>query len=211
MKRLTLSLAAILATATAATAMEPSDLDIDGDGFATVSEVRTIFPNFRSPDFRSLDTNDDNRLSNNELDDGDAQPIINKYVDSAAIIHSLSTIDQNGDRFLTLAELQGTYGGLQDAEFRQIDVNRDDRVSAPELYAPLAQALVTRYEMGGEDVVTIMQVDIDDDAFASFAELKATFPGLTSADFELIDMNGDNRISSREYYDPASQATLDRN
>ena len=65
--------------------------------------------------------------------------------------------------------------------------------------------------MGGEDSVTIMQVDVDDDAFASFAELKASFPGLTNAHFELIDMNGDNRISSREYYDPASQQTLDRN
>jgi len=59
--------AVLLATATAASAMKPTDLDIDGDGFASLAEVRQIFPGFSSNDFRDIDVNRDRRLGNKEL------------------------------------------------------------------------------------------------------------------------------------------------
>ncbi len=210
--RFTLTLtAALLATATAASAMKATDLDIDGDGFASIQEVRQIFPGFSSNDFRDIDVNRDRRLSSTELNASSTPAIIGRYEQTASIVHGISDIDTNGDRFADRAELNAVYSGLLDDEFRDIDINRDNRVSATELYQPLAQAVLTRYEMSGRDLVTIMAVDVDDDAFASFAELQSVYKNLSLTDFHLIDNNGDNRVSSTEYYTDEAQAILDSN
>ena len=203
--------AALLASATAASAMKATDLDIDGDGFATISEVRQIFPGFSSNDFRTIDENRDRRLSSNELNAAGTSSVIGRYQDTMAIVHGLSDIDTNNDRFASEAELGAVYNGVTSNEFRLIDLNNDGRVSAPELYQPLAQAMLNRYEMSGRDLVTIMQVDVDDDAFASYAELSAVFTGLSRSEFDIIDINGDNRISSTEYYNSETQEVLDKN
>ncbi|MDA9865478.1 hypothetical protein N9C96_02255 [bacterium] len=204
-------MAVLLVSASAASAMTAQDLDINGDGFATIAEVRTIFPGFAATDFRNLDENNDRRLSSVELDAAGSTSIIGRYLPTMSVANGLSDIDTNGDRFASRAELDAQYPGLSDDEFNQIDVNNDNRVSAPELYRPIAQAFVTRYEMTGRDVVTIMQVDRNDDAFATLAELRNVYPGLTENDFNIIDNNGDNRISSREYYTSEAQDILDQN
>lgn len=211
MRKILTVTAVLLATATAASAMKATDLDIDGDGFASISEVRQIFPGFSSNDFRDIDANRDRRLSNTELVASGTSAIIGRYESTMSVVHGLSEIDTNGDRFASREELNAVYKGLNDDEFREIDVNRDNRVNSTELYRPLAQAFLTRYEMGGRDVVTIMQVDVDDDAFASFSELQAVYSKLSQQDFHLIDNNGDNRVSSTEYYNPEAQAILDHN
>lgn len=203
--------AVLLATATAASAMKATDLDINGDGFASLTEVRQIFPGFSSNDFRGIDVNRDRRLSNTELNAAGTSAVIGRYESTMSIVHGLSDIDTNGDRFASREELNAVYNGLGDNEFREIDVNRDNRVSSTELYRPMAQAFLTRYEMGGRDLITIMQVDIDDDAFASFSELQAVYSKLSQQDFHLIDNNGDNRVSSTEYYTSEAQSILDKN
>ena len=48
-------------------------------------------------------------------------------------------------------------------------------------------------------------VDVNNDDFASYAELSAAYPGLTEAEFEQIDGNNDNRVSSDEIYAPEAQ------
>ena len=204
-------MAVLLATATAASAMKATDLDINGDGFASITEVRQIFPGFSSNDFREIDVNRDRRLSNKELNAAGTTSIVGRYEATMSVAHGLSDIDKNGDRFASRAELNAVYKGLLDDEFREIDGNRDNRVSSVELYRPLAQALLTRYEMSGRDLVTIMAVDTDDDAFASFAELQSVYGNLSMVDFHLIDNNGDNRVSSSEYYTEEAQAILDHN
>ena len=193
---------------TAALAMQPDDLDINGDRFVTIGEIRQVLSGFSSADFRDIDQNDDRRLSANELDTGEGRAIISRYEDGMMVVHGLSEVDQNGDRFVSKEELSAVYDGTTDSDFRRIDVNRDNRVSAPELYAPLAQALLTRYEMGGSMITTIMQVDTNDDFFVGFDELVQSFPGLSYLDFEMIDGNGDRRISSVEFYEPDSQTIL---
>lgn len=203
--------AALLATATAASAMKATDLDINGDGFATIGEVRQILPGFSSNDFRDIDVNRDRRLSDSELNASGTSAIIGRYQSTMAVVHGLSDIDSNGDRFASFGELGGVYKGVTQNEFKLIDLNNDNRVSAQELYAPLAQAMLNRYEMSGRDLVTIMQVDVDDDAFASLAELQAFYPGLTRSEFEIIDINGDNRLGSTEYYTPEAQEVFDKN
>lgn len=212
MQRFVLSaLAGLMISATAASAMEPQDLDINGDGFASLSEVRTVLPGFSSFDFRDVDLNDDRRLSAQELQSSETRAIVARYDSRMAIVHGLSDIDQDGDRFVTQAELAVVYDGLLDAEFRAIDVNRDNRVSATELYAPRAQALVSRYEMPARMLVTIMEVDTNDDYFVTYEELSQSFPGLSRIDFDIIDSNGDNRVASREYYSPEAQTIIEQN
>jgi len=203
--------AALLATATAASAMKATDLDIDGDGFASISEVRQIFPGFSSNDFRDIDVNRDRRLSSTELNAPDTSRIIGRYQDTMAIVHGLSDIDTNGDRFVSEGELGAVYNGVTANEFNLIDLNNDNRLNSSELYQPLAQAMLNRYEMSGRDLITIMQVDVDDDAFASYAELQAVYSGLSRSEFDIIDVNGDNRIGSTEYYTPEAQEVFDKN
>ncbi|MEM6386833.1 MAG: hypothetical protein AAF718_11425 [Pseudomonadota bacterium] len=203
--------AALLATATAASAMKATDLDIDGNGFASLTEVRQIFPGFSSNDFRRIDGNRDRRLSSAELNAAGTSAIIGRYQDTMAVVHGLSDIDTNGDRFASESELRAVYSGVTTNEFNLIDTNNDKRIAAPELYAPMAQAMLNRYEMSGRDLITIMQVDTDDDAFASFAELNAVFPGLSQSEFNIIDINGDNRIGATEYYNAETQQVLDKN
>ena len=60
-------------------------------------------------------------------------------------------------------------------------------------------------------VITAMQVDNNDDFFISFDELTQSYPGIDHLDFEMIDLNGDNRVAAIEYYSPEAQAILDRN
>ena len=185
--------------------------DINGDGFASISEVRQIFPGFSSNDFRDIDGNRDRRLSNAELNKSGTSAIIDRYQSTMAVVHGLSDIDSNGDRFASHGELGAVYKGVTRNEFNLIDLNNDNRVSAQELYAPLAQAMLNRYEMSGRELITIMQVDVDDDAFESLAELQAFYPGLTRSEFEIIDINGDNRLGSTEYYTPEAQDVFDKN
>ena len=211
MKRFAMTaLAGLMMTATEASAMQPGDLDINGDGFASLSEVRTVFPGFSSYDFRDVDLNNDRRLSENELQSSETRNIVARYENRMAIVHGVSDIDTNGDRFISEAELVAVYPGVLESEFRQIDVNRDNRISATELYAPRAQAVVTRYEGADRMLVTIMDVDTNNDFFVSFDELMQSFPGLTRLDFEIIDANGDNRVASTEYYAPEAQTIIEQ-
>lgn len=203
--------AVLLATATAASAMQATDLDINGDGFASISEVRQIFPGFSSNDFRNIDENRDQRLSSAELNAAGTSAVLGRYEDTMAVVHGLSDIDTNGDRFASESELGAVYSGVTTNEFRLIDLNDDNRISASELYQPLAQARLNRYEMSGRDLITIMQVDTNDDAFATFEELSSVFRGLSRSEFDIIDINGDNRISSTEYYNSETQTVLDKN
>lgn len=211
MKRIALTVtAALLASATAATAMEGLDLDINRDGFATKDEIAQILGGFSASDFNSLDTNDDGRLSAPELQAPGTRGIIGRYEMSMSIVHGLSDVDTNGDDFASQEELTAIYPGFNANDFRVLDINDDGRINARELYAPRAQAVVTRYKMAPTMQITIMTVDTDGDWFASFDELQSTYPNLTQNDFNSIDANNDNRVHSVEYYAPASQAILNR-
>ena len=211
MTRITLTAAAaLLASAAAATAMEAIDLDIDGDGFASRAEITQILGQVSPADFNRIDANDDGRLSVRELNSAGTREVLARYEATMSVVHGISDIDTDGDRFASQAELAAVYDGLNAADFRQIDTNDDGRVNVRELYSPMAQAIVTRYEMSPTMDLTIMQVDSDGDFFASYDELRASFPNLTAADFRRIDANNDNRVNSREFYNSESQVILDR-
>lgn len=210
MNRISVALAALVASASAVTAMEGRDLDIDRDGFATKEEIAQILGGFTPSDFNALDLNNDGRLSAPELQAPGTHAIIGRYGMSMSVVHGLSDVDTDGDDHVSLEELSAVYPGFNAYDFRVLDINDDGRVNARELYNPRAQAVVTRYKMAPDMTVTLMTVDTDGDFFVSYDELKAAYSRLSRIDFNSIDANNDGRVHSVEYYAPDSQLILNR-
>ncbi|NND42369.1 MAG: EF-hand domain-containing protein [Silicimonas sp.] len=122
---------------------------------------------------------------------------------SAASIH---TFDANGDRFVSFDEVVAINAHVKRSEFRDLDVNRDRRLSSVELQAPGAEAILNR---GVNTLGTVHSVgDIAQGRFVSLPELAQAYPGLRAHEYDIIDTNNDGRVSSNELYASAAQAIL---
>lgn len=125
---------------------------------------------------------------------------------TAASAMSVESFDANGDRFATFAEVTAVNPLVNREQFREIDTNRDNRLSATEIDAPGAETILNR---GMRPAGTVRSVaDISGGAFASRSDLTAAYPGLTASEFRIIDANKDNRVSSTELYASSAQAIL---
>ena len=122
----------------------------------------------------------------------------------------IQTVDRNGDRFASFAELSASYPGLTTSDFRGIDANKDNRVSSVELQSPAAQSIVSRYAVGTDGLLDVAAVDTNGDNFVSFTELAAAYPGLSATDWAEIVGSEDGRLNSGELYAIETQAILDR-
>lgn len=120
-------------------------IDLNGDGFSEYEEITTVFTDLTEIDFREMDTNNDNRLSQFEIYDIDAQTTLNKYR-SMEEVATVAKSDSNRDGFLDEGELMNAYPGLSAEEFLIIDENGDNRVSFNEIYTNDAQNILSRYE-----------------------------------------------------------------
>lgn len=125
---------------------------------------------------------------------------------TAASAMSVGAFDQNGDRFVSYAEVTAVNPTVSRNDFRDLDVNRDRRLSSVELNAPGAEAILDR---GTNPAGTVRSVaDISGGSFVSEGQLMAAYPGLMSHEFDIIDTNNDNRVSSVEIYASAAQDIL---
>ncbi|MXQ06956.1 hypothetical protein GQ651_03760 [Alphaproteobacteria bacterium GH1-50] len=122
----------------------------------------------------------------------------------------IASVDRNGDRFASFAELTSTYPGLTASDFRTIDANKDRRVSAVELQAPEAQSIVNRHKVGANGLLDVAAVDTNGDNFVSFFELAGAYPGLSATDWNEIDGSEDGRLNASELYAGETQVILDR-
>lgn len=209
MKRFAFAAAAAIA-ATSAVAMEAVDLDIDGDGFASRAEISQTLGNVTASDFNALDSNNDNRLSANELSADGARAIVARYEAAPSTVVGVAKLDGNNDGFASFTELRVEYPGLTAADFNDIDLNNDNRVSFNELYNPVSQTVLSRFETGVAPTVGLAVIDANGDDFGSYAELVAVYPGLSAIDFQDIDANNDLRVSFGELYTLESQTILGR-
>ena len=121
----------------------------------------------------------------------------------AAAATGISSFDANGDRFASFDEVVAVNPTIDRNDFRGIDTNRDNRLSSTEVLAAGAQAVLKRGAASTGSAATV-------DGFASFAELAAAYPGLSKVDFNQIDENNDNRVSSVEIADIDAQERLGR-
>ena len=205
------ALAAVAAfAATSSVAMEGITLDIDGDGFASRAEITQVLGAVSASDFNALDGNNDNRLSSNELFADGARAIVARYEAKPSTLVGVAASDANADGFASFSELAAEYPGLSTADFNDIDLNNDQRVSFDELYMPLAQSVVSRFEAGVAPTVPLANIDTNGDEFGSFQELTAVYPGLSTIDFRTIDANNDQRVSFGELYTLETQTILGR-
>ena len=122
---------------------------------------------------------------------------------------SIGAVDQNGDRFASKAEIAAVYPTLTASDFRDIDQNRDNRISASEITAPGAEAVLNKH-VAGVAVQDVRALDTNGDGFASRAELAAAYPGFRASDFDDVDANDDGRVSSNELYSSTTQDILSR-
>lgn len=120
-------------------------IDFNGDGFSEYDEISRVFVGLAQEDFEQMDMNGDNRLSQQELYETDAQDVLNRFR-STEDVATVKKADVDGDSFLSEGELMSAYPGLTENEFEQIDTNGDNRVDYSELYETEAQNILSRYE-----------------------------------------------------------------
>ncbi|MCG6883636.1 MAG: hypothetical protein LJE62_07780 [Silicimonas sp.] len=209
MKTLVLALATSAIAATAASAMSVGSFDTNGDRFVSFAEVTAVNPRVSRNDFRDLDANRDRRLSSVELNAPGAEAILERGINGTGATRSVADI--SGGTFASEADLAAAYPGLMSHEFDIIDANKDNRVSANEIYAPEAQTILRQHVSGGGVLVSLDQLDTDGSGFASLAELQSVYPGTSANDVLNFDVNRDRRISFNELYSAEAISTLGAN
>lgn len=207
---MTTTTAIIALTAGAAFAVTDIEtVDMDGDGFASIEEMRVVYPELTAVFFDGIDANDDNRVSPEEMISTEAQDILARY-EMTPVENRRPTIvlDADADGFIALDDLRRAYPEFSDLDFDAMDSNGDERLSYEEFYELDAQDTVAKYQTG--TVTDIAEIDTNGDNFADFNEMVAVFPGLDEESFDDIDQNGDNRVSSSELYAPDAQDIVSR-
>lgn len=209
MKRTFALLSATMLTATVAAAQtDIAEIDWNNDSFVSFAELAIAYPGIDREDFRSIDTNNDNRIASTELYELEAQNILARHEETGRTIRIV--VDADGNGFVSYDELAAVYTGVTQLDFDEIDVNGDNRIDNWEFYDIEAQDILARYEMNGDGIRGVSDIDQDGDAFISFEELTATYPDVSSVDFEEMDSNGDNRLDFTELYSLDSQNILAR-
>lgn len=210
MKRMMLATAVTALSAGAAIAATDIDaVDLTGDNFVTLEEMKIVFPDFDEEFFDQIDTNSDNRVGPQEILTTEAQDILARYDMIPVEMRSKSIVlDDDGDGFIALDDLHRAWPTFSATDFEAMDLNDDNRLSYKEYYETEAQDIVARYEVTPE--ITYASIDADKDEFVSFDEMVAVYPTVDAEDFEMIDLNDDNRVSYDEFYDVNSQNVVNR-
>lgn len=204
---MTTAIATILVAQTAMAAVTMSDVDVTNDHFATYEEMRNAIPGLDKRAFDKIDLNSDGRISAEEIGKLEAQSELAQHKMVGAKERPLMLLDQDGDGFMSLADIQRVHPDFTDVAFRGIDTNSDNRLSYQEFYTPEAQ---TAFALcGPTDFSDLASIDTNNDKFADFAEIQAAFPKVGETDFRDIDLNSDGRISAMEWLSPEAQCIVD--
>lgn len=204
MKKLltTAAIAAVAATPTFAK-VTIEDLDVSGDSLATFEEVRNAIPEMDMIDFKAIDANNDNRLSAEEVNQMKAQTALTQHQMRSKKERPLTLLDPDGDGFMSYDDLKMVHPTLTRNSFEEIDGNGDNRLSYAEFYTNKTQTALA--QCSKSTFVDLADLDSNGDNFLSMAELKGGYPKVTNADFDTIDLNKDNRISSVELLAPTAE------
>ena len=106
MKRLLTTLAiAGLASTPALAKVTIQDVDVTGDQFATMEEVRNSIPEMDSVDFNAIDLNGDRRLSVEEVNRVEAQTLFSQHQMRGKHERPLALLDPDGDGFMSYDDI----------------------------------------------------------------------------------------------------------
>lgn len=192
-----------LAATPALAAVTIQDLDVTGDSFATYEEVRNAIPQMDRVDFNAIDTNGDRRLSAEEVSAAEAQSALTQHQMRSSKERPLSLLDPDSDGFMSYEDLARVHPSLTQNMFQQIDTNGDNRLSYAEFYTNETQTALA--QCSESTYLDLADLDSNGDRFLSIEELKGGYPAVTNADFDTIDLNKDNRISSVELLAPTAE------
>lgn len=198
----TVAIAALAATPALAN-VTIQDLDVTGDSFATYEEVRNAIPEMDMVDFKAIDANGDRRLSAEEIGNSDAQSALAQHKMRSKKDRPLMLLDPDGDGFMSYDDLVQVHPSLTMNAFEEIDANGDNRLSYVEFYTPKTQTALA--QCSASTFIDLADLDSNGDNFVSMEELKGGYPKVTNADFDVIDLNNDNRISSVELLAPTAE------
>ena len=113
---------------------------------------------------------------------------------SAGSAASVAEFDTNGDHFASFGEVVAVNPKISHSDFRDIDINRDNRLGASEVQA--GEAILGRgFDATGTFRSTI---DISGGSFVTYGALQEAYPGLPTSQARVIDGNKDGRIGSTE-------------
>lgn len=115
-------------------------LDLDGDGFMSLADMRNVHPDLTEAGFEQMDTNNDQRLSYQEFYATDAQVVLAQCGPTS--FADIAAIDTNSDKFADFAEITAAYPKLAKYDFDEMSLNGDNRVSSVEWLAPRAQCIL---------------------------------------------------------------------
>ena len=179
------------------------DLDVTGDNFASYEEVRNAIPAMSMIDFKEIDANGDRRLSAEEVNQMKAQNVLTQFQMRGVKERPLVLLDADGDGFMSYEDVAKVHPSLTKATFQDIDSNGDNRLSYAEFYTNKTQTALA--QCAESTFLDLADLDTNGDNFVSMDELKGGYPKVTNADFDTIDLNNDNRISSVELLAPTAE------
>ena len=121
---------------------------------------------------------------------------------------TIQDVDVTGDGFASFEEVRNAIPGMDEIDFKAVDLNGDLRLSATEINAIEAQSVFNQHEMRGMHDRPLALLDADGDGFMSYDDIARVHPTLTKSSFKVMDANGDQRISYAEFYTIEAQGIL---
>lgn len=121
---------------------------------------------------------------------------------------TIQDLDISGDGFATFNEVRNVIPRMDMVDFKAIDANNDNRLSAEEVTASGAQTRLAQHAALPADSQAIRAVDTDGDNFISWEEMSRAYPAMTEVNFKSADQNSDGRLSYGEYYDEKTQIAI---
>lgn len=181
-------------------------MDKNGDGVATLTEVRTTFATMSLDQFFALDADGDGVISAYDADPTAVveDPDIILPIDPADLAVVLAMLDTDRSGVVSLAELRVFVPGTTQALFAILDADGSGGVSTGEIGGiGLDRLIALALEL-------IHAVDTDGDYRITVAEASAFAP-LAATVFAEGDLNGDGAISGADllYLDDSIPAGLD--
>jgi Ca2+-binding EF-hand superfamily protein len=160
--------------------------DVNHDEQVTFEELQAVVPQISQEQFDHLDRNGDGVISR---EDFQSAPPENLYL---RILRLFKEADANGDKQLTLDELQAVIPTFTQHAFDYVDRNDDGVISEADLPSgpPPGDLEVLMH--------LLRMADENDNGEVTFDELAALVPDLTQEQFDHLDRNADGVISKAD-------------
>lgn len=130
---------------------------------------------------------------------------------SAFAADSVADLDLDGDNFASEEEVMLAYPDVSPTSFEDIDMNDDNRLDNGEVTSPEAQRIFDQFMMTPMSMrQNTIVLDRDGDGFIMADDFARAYAEFDGEDFEMIDLNDDNRVSYQEFYAPGATTIVAR-